>query len=407
MYKVDNMEIMEFVKVPMPARKSQMPKGGTYEFCPKCGSRDIVKAGVAPQTNHDLQGYLCRTCKRYSSQRIATRPPKTFSLIPHPPHEKNFSWSAYNESQINEKLMFLDILWELCSNIPDVSNTRGRPSMSIREMTFCIVCKVYEGLSSRRVSSDLELAFRRGYISRVPHFTTLLKYYNQPCFVAILYDLIKLSSLPLREFESTFAIDATGLSPAMYSRWVDERINKKIKNWVKVHAICGVKTNIITSIEVSDGSRNDCPFFPKLVLETSKNFRVKEILADKAYLSRKNLSLSASIGAIPYIPFKSNSTPSRGGSSAWSKMYHYFQYNKEDFLSRYHLRNNVESLFSSMKRKFSPKLMFKNELSQTNEALSKALCHNICVLIGESHQMGFSVDDKLKKLNIKSDKLQF
>jgi len=52
-------------------------------------------------------------------------------------------------------------------------------------------------------------------------------------------------------------------------------------------------------------------------------------------------------------------------------------------MQRYHQRSNVEGTFSMLKRKFSTKLMTKNEIAQVNEALAMVLCHNICVIIRE------------------------
>jgi len=52
-------------------------------------------------------------------------------------------------------------------------------------------------------------------------------------------------------------------------------------------------------------------------------------------------------------------------------------------MRHYHQRSNVESTFSMLKRKFQGKLLSKNEVAQTNEALAKVLCHNITVLIHE------------------------
>jgi hypothetical protein len=46
------------------------------------------------------------------------------------------------------------------------------------------------------------------------------------------------------------------------------------------------------------------------------------------------------LGATAYIPFKSNSTSGEGGS-VWEKMFHYFQFRREEFLRHYHQRSNV------------------------------------------------------------------
>jgi len=58
---------------------------------------------------------------------------------------------------------------------------------------------------------------------------------------------------------------------------------------------------------------------------------VKEISADKAYLSRKNLQIIVDHGAIPYIPFKENSLENRRGSMVWHKMYQFSKERPQEF----------------------------------------------------------------------------
>jgi hypothetical protein len=226
------------------------------------------------------------------------------------------NWPAYNEAQKREKLLFLDILGELSSFVPIENRSgAGRPRAPLSEMVFSCVLKVYELLSARRVNSDLDIARRMGYLSRTPHYNTVLKYFNDPQLVPILTNLIQLSALPLRDFEDTFAVDASGLSSAFYSRWLDYRFNedKRIHEWLKVHLICGTKSNIVTHVVITDGKRADSPKFPELVKETAKFFKIKEVSADKAYSGRVNLQTVWDLGGIPYIPFKSGSSgKSRG-----------------------------------------------------------------------------------------------
>lgn len=73
-------------------------------------------------------------------------------------------------------------------------------------------------------------------------------------------------------------------------------------------------------------------------------------------------------------------------------MFQYFRDHWEEFLSHYHLRSNVESVFSMMKRKQGLHLRSKNEIAQINEVLCKALVHNVCVLIQEMFESGIKVD---------------
>jgi transposase len=372
--------------------------------CKHCGSADVIKNGFFRRPNWDSQNYLCHSCKREFTVRCEkhkeTDPFTSIqSRLPLPNPPTPFQWSDYNEAQMREKLLFLEILQDLCSRLPEEEPGKvGRPRASTKEMVFCMVAKLYEGLSSRRVSSDLHIAAQRGHIAKVPHFNTVLKYFNDPTMTPFLTGLIQLSSLPLRDFETTFAIDASGLSSAFYSRWFDYRFGNldgkegKAHDWIKIHIVCGVKSNIVTSIIVTDGKTSDCPQFPALLKNTAQNFNVREVMADKGYSSRSNFDAAVEVGAIPYIPFKSNATGTARGSKTWSKMFHYFQYRREDFMARYHQRSNVESTFSSLKRKFSTKLMLKNEVGQVNEALAMLLCHNICVLIREAFENGISAE---------------
>ena len=69
-------------------------------------------------------------------------------------------------------------------------------------------------------------------------------------------------------------------------------------------------------------------------------------------------------------------------------MYYYFMFKRDEFLSHYHKRSNVESTFSMMKRQFGDSLRSKTDVAMVNEALCKILCHNIVVLIHEMFELG-------------------
>jgi hypothetical protein len=73
--------------------------------------------------------------------------------------------------------------------------------------------------------------------------------------------------------------------------------------------MCGVRTKIVTSIEVSGWAAHDTNYFVPLVEKTAQHFKVREVAADKAYLSRKNLRAVESVGGMPFVPFKSHRKP--------------------------------------------------------------------------------------------------
>jgi hypothetical protein len=82
-------------------------------------------------------------------------------------------------------------------------------------------------------------------------------------------------------------------------------------NLLKMHLMTGVTTNIITSVEISGRHAHDSPYFKPLVKTTAKNFKLREISADKAYSSRANLRLVKKTEATPYIAFKKNAKESK------------------------------------------------------------------------------------------------
>ncbi len=115
-------------------------------------------------------------------------------------------------------------------------------------------------------------------------------------------------------------------------------------------------------------------------------FSIKEMSADCAYGSNVNFTAVEATGGTFYPMFKANTTGACGGS--FQKAFHYFGLNKEEYLTHYHKRSNVESTVSMIKRKFGDAVKSKNDLAQKNEVYAKFVCHNLCVLIQEMYVIG-------------------
>jgi transposase len=87
------------------------------------------------------------------------------------------------------------------------------------------------------------------------------------------------------------------------------------------------------------------------------------------------------IGAQPFIMPKRNvHVPMKGRISAWGGMLRLWKENQMIFAEHYHRRSNVESTFSSLKRKFGDFTRSKLEISQRNDILSKIVCFNTVTL---------------------------
>jgi len=90
----------------------------------------------------------------------------------------------------------------------------------------------------------------------------------------------------------------------VFARWFDHKygtVRQQQHEWVKVHLMCGVRTNIVTVVEIRDKEASDTKLLPDLVDTSAKNFTISEISADKGYGSVKNYKAIQRRGAVPRI----------------------------------------------------------------------------------------------------------
>jgi transposase len=299
-------------------------------------------------------------------------------------------WSHYNEAQCNEKETVQALLRQLCEGIQTPPHPgRGPKPLPLSDAVYGMVTKVWTGLSARRSTGDMRECASKGHIARAPHFNSILNYFEKPEMTALLTALIQDCATPLTSIDTRFAVDSTGFGTVTYHRWYDQKYGREMKQatWLKAHAIVGCTSNVIAAVHVTDSNANDCPELPALVDAVAANgFDMRAVSADKAYLSHANLAKIESVGAIPYIPFKSNSGST--GSEAWRRMWGMFMYRQADFSAEYHKRSLSESAFSSIKRKFGPAVRSKGFVAQVNEVLCKVLAYDLSCLVHAMHQLG-------------------
>ena len=303
-------------------------------------------------------------------------------------------WTAYNAAQSNEIRLFDMLLKDLVNGISEPMQKTGRPRLMMKENLFCSIQKVYSQLSQRRAHTLYKQANQKEQINHAPHFNAIGKMLNREDITPILEDLLTLSALPLKGVETCFATDSSGFRTNQFTEYYGDKYGKeRAHKWLKAHIMIGVKTNVIVSAEITPSNSPDMNQFTPLVNTAhDSGFQIKEITADKGYLSRENYSLAADIGAEAFIPFRKGLTGRGGGSAMYHKMYYYFMLNRDEFLKHYHQRSNVETAFFMIKAKFGDKLKSKNETAQKNELLCKLIAHNIVVLIHEMHELGIKPD---------------
>lgn len=264
----------------------------------------------------------------------------------------------------------------------------GRKPAPLADALFAVVFKVYSGFSSRRFGGDLADTADAGHLSRALHPNKVNTFMENPGLAPVLRHLIEESAAPLAAVEVDFAADSTAFSTHKFTRWFDVKHGgvKSEHQWLKLQMMCGVKTNIVTAAVVCEGDGPDSPYLPGLVATTAERFTLQEVSADKGYSSTYGHDAVADAGATPFIAFKRNASGGSGG--LWQRMFHYFQYRREEFLRHYHKRSNAESVFSAVKRKFGDALRSKTRPAMVNELLCKFVAHNLCVLIQEQEVLG-------------------
>lgn len=300
-------------------------------------------------------------------------------------------WPNYNLAQQNEKAQFVALLRDLCATVEQPEQTMGRPGLPLADMAFATTFKVYSGFSSRRFTTDLRHAAYLGLIDHAPHFNSVSNYLADPTLTPILRELVERSAGPLQSVEVDFAVDSTGFATKIYHRWYDEKYGKERSKqpWVKCHLMCGVKTNVVTSVYATATESADTVQLPHLLAATADTFRVRELSADKEYSGRSNLRAVEAVGASAYIPFKARTTGvGHRRDEVWSRAWHYYMFNREQFMEHYHKRSNVEMVMHMLKSKFGPAVRSKTPVAQVNETICKVLAHNICVRIGSFYELG-------------------
>jgi transposase len=328
-------------------------------------------------------------CKHIHAVEYAARSEGLNGSVEEPSHTQRKrptykqNWTAYNQAQTREKTHLQELLYALTQSVEEPIQTKGRPRLPLPEVIFSAVYKVYSTISGRRFMDDLAYAQSRGYITKTPHFNSIYNYFEMEGLTPYLHDLIRRSAQPLKAIEEDFAVDSSGFRVGGFVRWFNARYGKEQENhdWLKLHLICGVKTNVVLSVEASDRHAHDSPFFKPLVNAAAQSgFTLREVSADKAYSSRPNLRLVEKHGGTPYIAFKDNA---RGDSkcATWNRMFHYYSLHREEYMAHYHKRSNVEATFSMIKRKFGEAVRSRSEAGRVNEALCKVLCHNLCCVI--------------------------
>lgn len=236
--------------------------------------------------------------------------------------------------------------------------------------------------------TDLDDAHERGFLTKRLCHNSVLKALENETLTPVLKNLIEQSALPLSKVETKFAVDSSGFCTTRYTRYFDVKygVEKSEAEFVKVHICTGVVTNCVTAAEILGMHANDSPQLPTLVDATAEGFKIDEVSADKAYAGNPNFNAVHKHGGTLYAPFRCNTTGAVGG--LFEKAFHFFQFHREAFLAKYHLRSNVESTFSAVKRTLGDSVRSKTDTAMKNEVFCKLIAWNLTCLAHAIYELG-------------------
>ena len=282
----------------------------------------------------------------------------------------------YNKIQENEFLNFFDFVKYLGFKVCKTKRMRNM-------MTCLLVWHKFPNLSSRRAKSLLE--FLKGFKVinvKIPCFKTLCNYRAEPIIGNILDELIEESSKPLSVIEHDFATDATGIKTQLFSSWYSIRCKKttRKRDHLTIHITTGVKSNIVTAVNVELKSGNDNKIFREHVDKTSENFKCNEFSGDGKYWCKENCRKVVEIGAKPYFKVWKNWAGQSRGCMPWKLMNLESKNNPEEYGKHYHKRSNVESTNMSKKMIHGEKVYSRLPSARINEETLRWVNHNINVL---------------------------
>lgn len=290
--------------------------------------------------------------------------------------------ALYNKIQETEFLNFFEFVRFLSLKV-----CKGK------RMKNAVVCLLvwhkFPNLSARR-AIGLLLLFKEAKLINVevPCFKTLCNYRAEPLLNNFLEELIEESSKPLAKIEHDFATDATGIRTKLFSSWYSIRCQKKIRkrDHLTIHVTTGVKSNIVSALNVEVRSGNDNNIFREHVDKTNNNFTINEWSGDGRYWCKENCRKINEIGGKPYFKVWKNWSGKSRGCMPWKLMNLESKNNPEEYEKHYHKRSNVESTNMSKKMLHGEKVYSKIKSARINEETLRWINHNINVLNRAKHE---------------------
>jgi len=269
--------------------------------------------------------------------------------------------------------------------IPAYAHRFSPKSYTQHQVFACLVLKAFLKTDYRGVTALLadcpDLRATIG-LRRTPHYTTLQKAAKRLLAseaTTPLLDATVRRFLARRRRVGLAAADATGfetrhVSPSFLRRaGRDGKRTRRYTRFPKLDVLVSCRDHLILAACVGQGPRPDVTNWPKLMRSAVRRVRLSRAVADAGYDSEANHKLARDEWGIrTAIP------PTRGRPSASLPTGKYRRQMKQRFPRRmYRQRWQVETVFSSMKRRQGSAVSGHSYWSQCRDLWLAVLTHNI------------------------------
>jgi transposase len=203
-------------------------------------------------------------------------------------------------------------------------------------------------------------------IKKIPHFTTIQKFFNRlPSKILHEINTIILAQNQIQG--EIIALDGSGFTNDYADKYYAIIRKKQRKSYIKNHLTIDTKTRFILHYQTQRGPKHDTQF-AKSAIRKIKKYKPHYIVADKAYDTEPiRKFINEEIKAFDQIPLKTRAKKGNYRLKSPTIFRHKI----------YKKRNNVETVFSVIKRKFNGTNHSRSTYLSNKETKLKNTIYNI------------------------------
>jgi hypothetical protein len=293
------------------------------------------------------------------------------------------------ESCVNRILLTeaMNLLLSVTLLLPiKITNKRGAKAYDYRDILALCILRIL----LRKTYDDYEIEMRtdpricRAFEMQILPGKSTIQRGMELLTMNLLWQINLLMLRDIMKQKLDILIDSSGIRIFARSIWFCLRIKRDIskRECDKVHiAVCS-DLLLVMNWRITNGRRNDSPFFRILIAPIRM---IGYAIADKGYLARVNFQAVADKGGQGIIPFKKGkkkkSTNKPKGFPAWKYAHDFWTKLNGWYMSIYHRRSRIESVFSAIKKRYGDKLDCRSASMRRKEMSLRLIAYNIRILL--------------------------